>query len=310
MKLKMTNPQSLPQRSSRIALVDADVVCYTAGFGAERVLYKLYTSEDDAAQDKPALIASRRAEIEKAAEGCEYKEIHRTLEQDPMEYALHKAKLILEKIIGHTNATDVQLLLTGKGNFREEVATYRKYKGNRDFAKKPTWHKAIVEYLTKHWGAETIEGQEADDELAIRQLGTEGSTVICSTDKDLLQIPGLHYNLTKETLIEIQPEDGLNIFYGQCITGDSTDNIAGCPGLGKKAAEKLIEAGASWPKIVQAYKERMTKKLPDDMRRSGEVLHYKHWQGDRTVEKTIEEFALENAQLVYIRQKPGEIWTP
>lgn len=306
----------MPHRPIDRALIDGDVLTYLSGFGAERVLYKLYLSDEDAAQDKPALISSSRKEID--AEAAKYDEciVERSMEQDPIEYALHKCKLILEKIAGHTGATDLDVYLSGDGNFRKDIATYRKYKGNRDKSKRPQWYHAIREYMTKYWGATTITGEEADDVLGIEQvkaLGNDECTIICSTDKDLLQIPGLHYNLTKEEVIEQHPSDAEYIFYSQIITGDSTDNITGCPGLGKKAVEKWLGSEPAWDKVIAAYNYQLNKKLPKDMQRielGGRCLMYQHHTDESDVIKTVEDFALEMAQLVYIRKQPEEIWTP
>jgi 5'-3' exonuclease len=57
-------------------------------------------------------------------------------------------------------------------------------------------------------------------------------TVICSIDKDLHQIPGLHYNFVKKEWSQIEPWDGLKWFYQQLLIGDSTDGIKGCSGIG------------------------------------------------------------------------------
>ena len=298
-----------------VALVDADTIVYLSGFGAERVSYKLFPTDDTTVE--PLFVGSYRKELDAVIEelGLEEYVVTREMETDPIEYALQKCKLILEKIQSHTGCKRMQLYLSGSDNFRKDIATYRKYKGNRDLSKRPQWYDAIRNYMIQYWGANVIKGQEADDILGITQcaLNAEGtSSIICSTDKDLMQIPGLHYNISKEEIIEQDAQSGLNIFYTQCLTGDSTDNIVGCPGIGpKKAAAILEDADDPWQAIVKGYQEQFNKKCPDDIEFDGEeILRYTHWNGEDTVVKTVGEFALEMARLVYIRQKPEEVWSP
>lgn len=297
-----------PQSTNiKTALCDGDVVVYLAGFGAERVQYKLYSSEED---KEPLLVSSLKKDINQYVEANELEEyvIHRESEIDPLAYALQKAKLILEKVVGHTSCKSMQVYLSDGDNFRDEIATYRKYKGNRDFSKRPHWYDAIRKYLIDYWDAELIKGQEADDVLGIIQCNSN-DTIICSTDKDLLQIPGYHYNLAKET-ITLHDEDACDlVFKTQILTGDSTDNIVGCPGIGKVGAEKILSEDSSWDAIVDAYDFQLGKKCPKDITKKEDFLYYQNWRGNDEV-KTVEEFALEMAQLVYIRREEGEIWRP
>lgn len=121
------------------------------------------------------------------------------------------------------DASHAQFYLTGKGNFRESVAVTQPYKGNR-VGHKPHHYQAIRDHLVNEWGAEVTCGIEADDALGIAQ--TEES-VICSIDKDLLMIPGRHYNWQRKEYYEISEWEGWRNFYTQLLTGDRTDNILG-----------------------------------------------------------------------------------
>lgn len=146
------------------------------------------------------------------------------------------------------------LHLTGKGNFRDEIAVTAPYKGNRVGNAKPVHYQAIREYLALSWDATIWEGIEADDAVAIEctELGDEG--IIVSLDKDLDQVAGWHYNFVKGLLYYVTPEEGLYNFYKQFLTGDAVDNIKGVYGIGPKKAEKLL-AGKSelemWEIVVE-----------------------------------------------------------
>lgn len=88
---------------------------------------------------------------------------------------------------------------------------------------------------------------EADDLMAI--LATNGRTpnpVIVTIDKDLRQVPGWHCNPDKEDHPHFVSEDqGMRHFCMQWLTGDSTDNYCGIPGVGdKKANEALPKYGS------------------------------------------------------------------
>lgn len=302
------------RRDIDLSLVDGDVITYLAGYGAERVRYELYLNDLEVERGHPALVSNSMKEIQAAAADMEEYVISRKQDVDPMEYSLHKAKLILEKVAAHTGAKDMEVYLSNGDNFRDSIATYKKYKGNRDLSKKPVWYDALRDYMVKHWSANLVSGQEADDAIGIRQVHCqhEGKlSVVCSIDKDLLQIPGMHYDLNKETTVVQSIADSDRVFYTQCVTGDATDNITGCPSAGPKAAEKFLDWSAPWDSIVRLYDQYLSKKLPEGMERVGDSLSYQHWDGTSTVVKTIEEFALEQARLVYIRRyNNNEMWSP
>ncbi len=66
------------------------------------------------------------------------------------------------------------------------------------------------------------------------------NTVICSIDKDLQQIPGNHYNFVKKEHSFVTPEEAIQNFYKQILTGDAADNIKGAKGIGPVRAGKII----------------------------------------------------------------------
>lgn len=164
----------------------------------------------------------------------------------------------IKNICDAVGASSYSLYITGKSNFRVELATIKPYKGSRP-TDKPFWYQAIRDYLVKFRKARTIEGWEADDQLSIDQLENRGytidayhnfsipapdedhlrkhsTTIICSLDKDLNMVPGWHYNWTKDESYYMDPINGLRNFYSQLLTGDSVDNIPGLHGVGKNSA--------------------------------------------------------------------------
>lgn len=134
----------------------------------------------------------------------------------------------------------------------------KEYKGNRP--KNPEWMDRlagpIVTHLQSRWGFELVNGMEVDDAVAtiarkLRERNT--SYIVCSPDKDLDQVPGIHFNRRKGRYT-IDKEQAEYIVQMQLLMGDSTDNIKGLPGIGKVKAEKIIKStDKPYQAIMKAY---------------------------------------------------------
>jgi len=174
-----------------------------------------------------------------------------------------------------------KLFLTGKGNFRNDIAITAPYKGNRADKVKPAHLAALRSHLMQEWKADMSEGQEADDSIAIEatKLGDDG--VIVSLDKDLDQVQGWHYNFVKKEAYYISKTEGLLRLYMQILTGDSADNIIGLRGIGNVKAKKMLEDAVDetdmFNRCVEAY----------------------DGNEDRVVE---------NAHLLFLRRHEGQTW--
>jgi DNA polymerase-1 len=85
-----------------------------------------------------------------------------------------------------------------------------------------------------------------------------GRYVMATIDKDLRQIPGIHYNWKKERVLDVSPRQADYWFYFQVLTGDSTDGYAGCPGIGVRRAERVLEDSDPdpWACVVAAFESR------------------------------------------------------
>ena len=84
--------------------------------------------------------------------------------------------------------------------------------------------------------------------------------VIVSTDKELDQIPGVHYNWVKDEIYKIDSFNASRNMWMRVLSGDSTANIQGIPGMGPKKADKYFDQfepheweGAVLEMFVQTY---------------------------------------------------------
>lgn len=212
-------------------------------------------------------------------------------DDEPIEYALSTVKNNLEHVWDKfPEAAAHRIFLSGKGNFRDDIATIQTYKGNRDPSHKPKYYSEIKEYMINHHGAETVNGMEAEDAAGIIQYAhKDKSTVIVGVDKDLLTVPGWHYNPVKEELRYVTLAEANTYFWKQVLTGDRVDNILGIPGLGPKTADKLIAP------------------VEGDWYRMEEVVHdayVKHYGSVNEGGAAM----VETAKLIWILRKKGETY--
>jgi DNA polymerase I len=173
--------------------------------------------------------------------------------------------------------------LTGKDNYRHDIAKTKPYKGNRKDAPRPVHLHSLREYLITAWDFRVANGQEADDAIGIHATLTRDNSIIVSIDKDLDMIPGHHYNPVKKDHYYVNDKVALKNFYRQILTGDKVDNIEGLRGIGPKKADKILGD------------------FDTDLAMYEAVL--KAYDGDA-------ERVLENGQLLWIRRKEGELWQP
>jgi 5'-3' exonuclease len=218
-------------------LVDADVLLYEVGFAAE------------AGWQQPGFPS--------------------------FDYAAELLDNRIANICAMVEATQPPILyLTGKTNFRTEIAKLRQYKERPSL--KPFHYYNLKAYIKGKYDWRLTEGLEADDLMAIEQCKHRGNplyrgveTIICTRDKDLRAVPGWHYGWE----LGMQPQygptfvtdlgalrlssnrkslkgEGLLFFYSQCLTGDSVDTVPGLPKWGPVKAYELL---AECPTISSAF---------------------------------------------------------
>ena len=154
-----------------------------------------------------------------------------------------------------TWATETTMCFTDKKNFRYDVLPTYKY--NR-VTEKPKMYGALKKYVEGNYTCKSKPGLEADDVLGILSTLDPGNCVIATIDKDLLQIPGLHFNWNWNRMFPCLQPDCDRYFYQQILTGDPGDGYKGIPGVGPATAQKILswyDDEAFWTGIVLAYEE-------------------------------------------------------
>lgn len=202
------------------------------------------------------------------------------------ETAKDKIDGIVELIKENTSLLDIgqyEFYLTGKGNFRKDIAVTAEYKGNRKNKERPTFLDYSRDYIYNKYNAVYSVDQECDDNIAIRACDLGYKCIAASVDKDFLQIPCWHYNIRREEWYKLEPFEALRFFYTQILTGDSVDNIIGLYKIGPVKAGKILES-------CETEKELYNKCL--------EVY-------DNNVDRVVE-----NARLLWLRRYENEIWEP
>jgi len=148
---------------------------------------------------------------------------------------------------------EVEYYITNAPKSRRRLIS-KVYKSNR---KPNKWVNQIRKYLIEMDFAKTHPEWEADDLISDRakELGAD-QCIILTMDKDLKQIPGIHFNyyrpkVTNENGIKVSGDaKGLEVvsneearysFWLSMLTGDHGDKISGINGIGPKKGAKILE---------------------------------------------------------------------
>lgn len=130
--------------------------------------------------------------------------------------------------------------------FRHDIAVTKPYKGKRPPTSSQVryWKPLMTEYMVKEWGFHRISDIEVDDACTVAHTkfskDPNYTSTICSPDKDLKQIEGKLYNYSEKEFFHISNQEANRALYTQLLVGDSSDNIPGLKGVGKKS--KLLQA--------------------------------------------------------------------
>ena len=201
---------------------------------------------------------------------------------DPLGIAIARTDEMIDLILHDTQAKTFDIYLSDDytNNFRYQIDP--NYKANRKDVARPVWYKEIKDHLFDKWNAQLSLGMEADDSLGIQQTAHthDEDSVICSIDKDLMQIWGAHYNFVKKEWKQVGYVEGTRQLYLQLLIGDTSDNVKGVDRIGPVKAGKLLNH------LTNEYE-------------MFEVVRGLYNNDERL---------LKNGKLLYIRRYDDEIW--
>jgi DNA polymerase-1 len=187
---------------------------------------------------------------------------------------------ILRRLLKERNPRYLAVAFDTKGPvFRHQL--YDKYKANRP----PMPEDLIpqIPYIRKMVAAYRIlnleqDDQEADDLIAsaVEKMVQQGfKVVVVSGDKDLLQLVSPNVSLWDPMNDRVMDEAAVQDKYGLpparlldyfALTGDSSDNIPGVPGVGPKSAQKLISEHGDLEGLYQALDGLKSSKIIQQIR--------------------------------------------
>lgn len=150
---------------------------------------------------------------------------------------------------------DYELVFTPSTNFRYDI--FPDYKKSRANKPQSNTLKRLKKYAKKHLGI-VPEGIEADD--YVYYWASKGHPV-ASGDKDVVySVPAAYYYHTHhQKVVQNTKEEATRFMLLQSLMGDSSDDIPGLIGLGKKTAEKLLGDALTFDRVIEIYENKNTE---------------------------------------------------
>ncbi len=274
-------------------LMDADVICFRACAVSETSVYTVWINGEES-------IAFRtKREAEEHIKTMTEAEIVKHKEYLPLPVVYKIIDNIIHEICNTLDCYEYTLFIgqaESTPTFRHNIAKTALYKGNRKAEDKPKYLDQAKQYVVDKYNAIRAVNCEADDLLGIAQCEPGSNSIIASIDKDLLMIPGWHYNIMSKEILYATEFGELNLletngkkklkgtgycwWIAQLLMGDAVDNII-------KPVKGLGDVG-----IYNLLSEYTTK---EDM-----------WNCVKDIYEKANRDISENAALLYIQRKPGQ----
>jgi hypothetical protein len=183
-----------------------------------------------------------------------------------------------EYIKRKAGASDYVLHVTPSGTTkggRPAQAVQKEYQANRAGTEPPEHLVVLRQYMVTECKAVGHMDQEADDGMCQANHADPKNSIICSADKDLRMVPGLHLDMDTGEIVDVPFNNygsiwidasksakklvgyGPAFFFAQCLMGDTADNIKGLPSVPARAAMKA-KPTQTFLKDVERYKAAKT----------------------------------------------------
>lgn len=249
---------------------------------------------------KPVVLIDGDFYLYMASAACEHdvqwdEENHVLVGNAAEAYEIVKARI--EEILEHFNSRDHAIAVGEKGDRCFRYDLYPQYKGNRKATRKPLGYFDVLDRLKAEYNVISFPKLEADDVVGI--LATKPGNrerIIVSRDKDLKTIPGKLWNGKKFYNIPEAEADYYHML--QTLMGDVTDGYSGCPGIGPKKAEAILNLdhedlrtrgtlsaevkGIVWRAIVRTFESKgLTEADALVQARLARILRWTDWDSEK-----------------------------
>jgi DNA polymerase-1 len=208
--------------------------------------------------------------------------VQRTIEWEPGMFTVHgdleQAKEIVDRklvSICENLAADKLVLALSDYSDPWRKVIMPEIKANRANVAKPVLLHPLRDYLHERYNVyqrPTLEGDDVLGILSTHPTLLPGQKIVVTLDKDLKGVPGFFANLKEledkgeDAIREITEHEADRFHLYQALAGDPSDGYSGCPGIGPKKAEKILDAaleeGTPWanPEQLRAlYWEAIVK---------------------------------------------------
>jgi len=198
-------------------------------------------------------------------------------------------RALIQQTLEATFATECLIGAGTDYNFRKDFFEFYKRSNSREASRdqKQDWFSDFKGYIHTLPDVVPAIGYETDDLIRIwaRQATESGDPfVICSIDKDLDCIEGLHFNNKHNTFYTIGANYANSFYWQQILSGDSVDNIPGLPRIGPVKAEKMLEGLSTneerKQRVIQAYKDVYQDSWKEYLLANGRLIHIWRYMND------------------------------
>ncbi len=227
---------------------------------------------------------------------------------------------MINKTLRERDPERIAVIFDAKGpNFRHEM--YDAYKANRPpMPEDLQMQVPFIHRIVHDYGLPSLStpGYEADDiiaTLACQARDKGWQVVIISSDKDLMQLVGsgiIMWDPQKDALYDTEAVNGK---FGVtpdrlrdllALTGDSSDNIPGAPGVGPKTAATLIEKFGSLDGIYSNLEAVTQKKIKESLRANKDKVFLSrdlvNLRYDVPLEKSLEDLVIVSRNIEDLRE--------
>lgn len=195
---------------------------------------------------------------------------------------------MLKRIFDRFDCTDHVLCFSAPPNFRQAIDPT--YKGHRS-PRKPLCYAELRERVEGEYVCRAMPGLEADDVMGI--LATKpgkAQRIIVSQDKDMKTIPTTVWNGKDLEVVSEVDADYAHMY--QTLIGDTSDGYKGCPGIGPKKAEAILQltdkdnmpymVSEWWSRVKSTYeKAGLTEADALTQARLARILRWSDWDSEK-----------------------------